>query len=736
MPERTEWYDLHPSQFRKSMNAYGNDLLKSLCLGAYAANVPGVAEDLGKKYDNDYYNMRQYVAAGLKSEDDAFKELRRKWDEYKVQFHDIIVGQAQGWIRANPDSVRSKLVEAARSIPGADHLFYEAPDQFEAAVAAGVQEAISSGSLCAGISVTTDSIRKALAAWYAAHPGSAIATAITAGVPVETFTKVPAGVKPEDMAQLISTAVTAAATGIQANIPANLLNAFMQLQPMLNMISSNIAAQSAAYMQQQQYIQQQMIVAQHLQQQYEMLRKQLEEQAKAQQQVQQESVVTDQERNKILEELLGSLGMNLPALSDITKMPDAILSASHKVEMMALGIKNPYLDMLKKLRDGELAALIVEKTDTGYKASPKGKALGDYVEHPIEVINERMKQHESTKLGDRFGISDYIGETTKGGFDALEQIFADLINTLTIGQVKWNKEEKAAELMIFPHPGPWEKGQGEALGYTAGFFALVSSAFVGTRLLDTLAKALSLGVLDTIGELWRDIMWATGLPWMSWAITGAKVKAAILNHLEAMENANFRSRYPHLAEIQEMWATNYTDEATARMLLAFQGVPPWMEDFYLVRSFKDIPESSIKKLLLRGKMTLDEAYDRLRLLKYSHSDALTIIQSWLEEEKEDRADDIVKVIEKRYKAGAIDRTDALNLLADALGDESRARAKLEIWDLELVDTREKTPSESWIEKWWRAGYISDDQALERLVQIGYDPEDAVLILKYWREHKK
>jgi hypothetical protein len=417
-------------------------------------------------------------------------------------------------------------------------------------------------------------------------------------------------------------------------------------------------------------------------------------------------------------------------------MPDAILSASHKVELMALGIKNPYLDMLKKLRDGELASLVIEKTDSGYKASPSGKALGDYVEHPIEVIEQRMKQHESAKLGDRFGISDYIGETTKGGFDALEQLFADLLNTLTIGQVKWNKEEKAAELLVFPHPGPWEEGQSDALRYTAGFFALVSSAFMGTRLLDTLAKALSLGVLDTIGELWRDIIWATGLPWMSWAITSAKVKAAILNHLEAMENANFRSRYPTLSEIQEMWATNYVDEDIAKQLLAFQGVPEWMESFYLVRAFKDIPESSIKKLLLRGKMTLDEAYDRLRLLKYSHKDALTIIQSWLEEEREERAKDIEKVIEKRYKAGAIDRTDALNLLSEALGDEARARSKLEIWDLEMIDTREKLPSESWIERWWRARYITDDQALMRLVRLGYDPEDAMLILKYWREYKK
>jgi len=648
------------------------------------ADIRQLGASLPPDIESQILKLAGQVTLGTLKLEDAKAIVTKLASDYRINF-----------IRTHPAAIESWVHTHLYPIYSPHSVLYHEDylDRIHKVEDACVQKILSTGNLSGPLAEAEAEVRRIIAEAYQKYPQSAIAAAVQAGVPVQQLVQAAQQVGASQVMQLLQQQMVAAIQGMGLQLTWQNLQAYQMLSQYLQQMTQQT---TAAISQQVAYLQDLAALEYRRQQMEAEANKILEEMTRQQTQISASQVQVLQQVPLGLDKIASMLYSPFQALTYT-----GVLNEIERVDWKAWG---------EKFKAGE-------------------NILGDIKKPAKPVIPEGLKRAHA-----EYGVGE--GVDVHRALDLIVHLFADLLEAVTIGEIKWNFSENRPEPALKPVEGPWADQQFKALERAAGFFLVINTGNFLSFATDFLARAISLTLLWGFQRAWNNIIWSTGLPWMSWVLTGAKVRAAIGNHLEAMANYEFQSRYPSVSEAKDMYATAYIDDKMFYNLMRFQGYPDWQIEFERIDSFKKLSESDIEELLLAGKMSPDEAYVRLKLLRYDKETAKRKLEMMLEKKRVDLKKKLYKLAESDYKNYRINDDEALSVLKTYWQDDQLAQIDLQIWKAERKRERYKTLSETWIERLWEDGVFSDAEAYQRLLLLSYTPEDAAKILNYWKRHKK
>lgn len=273
--------------------------------------------------------------------------------------------------------------------------------------------------------------------------------------------------------------------------------------------------------------------------------------------------------------------------------------------------------------------------------------------------------------------------------------------------------------------------------------------------------------------------WSMGLGWLSWASTSAYINNLVVKPLEQYIKEKYRPddlsksdyedalRYllVSVKEYEEFLAKqglpdnkirilkrrlayelfnshlktllhyNIVDTASVYNLLRELGIDDDNATKLLLSAFKTPSESKILDWYKQNVIAKGKALEWLQYLGYSRELAEFIL-THISKEKSTKDRDLTKSdIKQMYIRGIITQDQARDFLIKLGYDENEAQLLLELWKTELTN-REKTLTYSQIKQLYLNNLIGREEAIKYLNELGYSPNDIEYILKLWDLEKQ
>lgn len=192
--------------------------------------------------------------------------------------------------------------------------------------------------------------------------------------------------------------------------------------------------------------------------------------------------------------------------------------------------------------------------------------------------------------------------------------------------------------------------------------------------------------------------------------------------------------YPPPRTTVAMWREGSIDTPQATKQLLQYGVPQELIPSYLTQPKKQTlqtahqaTEGEISRLYQEQAITKDQATQLLKEHGYSDID-IPILLDYADLQVTLRKQQAtITPIHRLYTHGRIDANAAMQLLSAAEVPDSRSTYLISIWELERsAGVKDLTVKE--ITDMWSAGLLTQEQATNKLLGIGYSPDDAALII--------
>jgi hypothetical protein len=192
--------------------------------------------------------------------------------------------------------------------------------------------------------------------------------------------------------------------------------------------------------------------------------------------------------------------------------------------------------------------------------------------------------------------------------------------------------------------------------------------------------------------------------------------------------------YPPPRTTVAMWREGSIDTAQATRYLLQYGVPQELIPSYLTQVKKttvttahQATEGEITRLYQEQAISRDEAANLLKSHGYSEQDIPIVLEYADLQVSLRHQQAVITPVHRLYTHGRIDANTAKTLLSSAEVPDTRSNYLLGIWELERSSgVKDLTVKE--ITEMWGAGLFDAQQALNKLMGIGYSPDDAALLI--------
>jgi len=332
-----------------------------------------------------------------------------------------------------------------------------------------------------------------------------------------------------------------------------------------------------------------------------------------------------------------------------------------------------------------------------------------------------------------------------------------------------------AELLILPEkPVTYE----EAMGKKDSFFVAVMEIPIAAQLLDAAVRAISRGKVHGVGRFITNVIWATGMPWMAWVISGAYLRAWIATPIDR----EVRKR----ARLADLPRTSFEEAVRARKIdidkfkdyMYHLGFPDDQIEILEWTLWREFTITDLNRLREAGLITDDFYKERLRRLGLRKEDAELLATYWLTREATRERITLRSLAVRMFREGLRDEVwlreklksigyddDTISLIVELekarMREEPRRTTlgqlrrmfrfdviseedfKRYLRDLRYPDAavelivetekaakvpRPRVVSASELRRAFRSDIIDEEALFRRLVEIGYTEGDARLIV--------
>jgi len=156
-----------------------------------------------------------------------------------------------------------------------------------------------------------------------------------------------------------------------------------------------------------------------------------------------------------------------------------------------------------------------------------------------------------------------------------------------------------------------------------------------------------------------------------------------------------------------------------------------VEDTIMANRTRELTYSQIRQMFLRGVLTENEAKSYLQRIGYTLEDTELLIDLW-KKQAEPRPKTLnLTTIKYAYLYDIIDSEKAKAFLSELGYTEDQIELLISLWDTQK-EKEPRKPSVSQIMRMLRYNIITEDEAIKKLVELGYTEEDAKNIVKSYQ----
>ena len=344
--------------------------------------------------------------------------------------------------------------------------------------------------------------------------------------------------------------------------------------------------------------------------------------------------------------------------------------------------------------------------------------IAAYIDSAFNMANQFMVAPE--QLGSVYQALMYSGQ---GPFRAgeLDILAALLIKYFDVGRLLIDGLRS-----VFEYPGPAtpEKAMGN-LGRFMDLILLMSNApFAATAIIDLIYPTKRTWIPDII----RNFYWSLGLGWMTWTIWSQIFRHTIINPLDIWYQERYRDRFPTKSEWAEWYRQGVISWEKWRDGMAKLG---YRDEYinYELQSLWKVPTKTDLIDAYRAGLLLDtELYKHIRRMGYNELDAKMVYHLWLHQARDPEKKATQSMILESYRLGVITRKQALNMLIDLGYRPEVAEVMLNLEDAKQAAELQQLNIKRILED-LKDGYISSQQALNELLAIGVDAAKAQALVQ-------
>jgi len=397
------------------------------------------------------------------------------------------------------------------------------------------------------------------------------------------------------------------------------------------------------------------------------------------------------------------------------------------------------------------------------------KPLSESADEAIKQIGEPKGEIAAAALAN---LWDHVGP-----------IIAWVVLIVSIAVFAKSVQTIFEELLKLPEePVPYTK----AMEMKDKFFYAVMGVNVGAQMMDLSARAVSKGRVHGIARLLTNVIWATGMPWMAWVISGAYLRAWIATPIDREVRRRTRLTDLPRTAFEEAVRTQKIGIDKFKDYMYHLGFPDDQIEILEWTLWREFTITDLNRLREAGLITDDFYKERLRRLGLRKEDAELLATYWLTREATRERITLRSLAVRMFREGLRDEVwlreklksigyddDTISLIVelekakmreeprrttlgqlrrmfrfDVISEEDFKRYLRDLRypdaAIELIVETEKAAkvprprvvSASELRRAFRSDIIDEEALFRRLVEIGYTDGDARLIVSIEKRAKE
>ena len=249
-------------------------------------------------------------------------------------------------------------------------------------------------------------------------------------------------------------------------------------------------------------------------------------------------------------------------------------------------------------------------------------------------------------------------------------------------------------------------------------------------LLHLIGDFFSMGKIKSLKDLPNAISWSFGLGWLSWLVMGTPFKMTIADPMEQYFNTVYRPTRLNPAQAAEAVRKGMITASQYNLLMATLGYPDWITNIIFKLSYKDLPDTILRRLYSLQLITEDQLIKEYQRKGYTQAQAVLLSKLFALNRKLDLIDKVVDEATDQYKAGFLTFATLSGYLDQAGYNPEEQALLISLLDLQKLSKNQLSNSE--LRGLVYKSLISRDDALKVLTQRGMDPSDTSLYIELGR----
>jgi len=246
-------------------------------------------------------------------------------------------------------------------------------------------------------------------------------------------------------------------------------------------------------------------------------------------------------------------------------------------------------------------------------------------------------------------------------------------------------------------------------------------------LLHLLGVIYSFGKFKSIKDLPNAISWSFGIGWLSWLVMGTPFRIGISDPLERYYNRYFKPQELTMEQLIKLYQLGLIETEELYKRAEEHGFNYERVTERLALAERQMTLSDLKTYARYYKIEPEAIVARLKRMGYPDDLAITLKNIILDERLNDLKDDLAKQAIRLYEQDAITDAELRTYLTATRWTPEEIDLQREVSSLKKIPVRRLSLSR--ILKAWKQGILVREQAYDRIVKLGYTPEDAEVILR-------
>lgn len=277
-----------------------------------------------------------------------------------------------------------------------------------------------------------------------------------------------------------------------------------------------------------------------------------------------------------------------------------------------------------------------------------------------------------------------------------------------------------------------EAGEDNPHEAARAFHGVVAGISSVSGLTSTVVEAATAGQIDNAGQALEGLYWNLGLGFLGWQTLAPLLENGLQPPLRRHYNKKYRPERFTAAQMSDLFALGKVSAQDVRDVLVANG---WRDDDiqqWIDLSYRNLSEGDVWALYHDGILSKSQTDQRLRALGYNPDDLSLLHKANEETDTSEVKDVLLSTAKNAYKEDLISVDDFTRILREQKRTEEEITLQLALLDMQKAEVKAEF-SRSEVRQLYRSRTIARPEAVSYLVKTDLQADQAELLLNSWEE---